>query len=223
VSTFVARSRRQAGFIPGMVIEINIALVILAVAVGILWQASTMKFRPQGVDAMKAELVAPAATSAPTEWGVAPAIDMTYIAKTEGWTGLIVPVLLVATVISIFVAALYWPYWVTLVALCAAWWYGLESAPGNQSVKFDKDGAVQLLGAVRFAAFMGASEKINLKGVEGVLVHKERPVAYLVFRKDERRLGWRIYADSQAEAHAIAALLQSSFQPPAAAKPEAKK
>ena len=219
----------QRGFIPGVVVEINIAIVVALVLVGILLPASQWKFKPQSIEPNPAYLVVPAAAtpSAPAGWPVAPraggGID---VRKAESpWTAWVVPALLVAVVVTIFTTALYWPYWLALVLLGATWWYGIESTPGLQTVKIGADGAIALAGAVRHTAVIGGSEKLDAKDVETVLVHKDQPVAYLIFRRDKKRLGWRIYAETQAEAQAIAALLQSKLKPPAPLpdKPEAKK
>ena len=202
-----------------MVIEINIAIVILLVAIGILLPASQLKFKPVPVDPKPVEFVAPAAPagSFPEGWGVAMSMDPLAIVRSYNpWTMWIVALLLVVTAVTVFVAALYWPYWVALIVLCAAWWYGLESIP-SQSVKITADGTMELRGYVRFAAPVGGIEKLSVKDIETVLVHKERPEAWVVFQRDKRRLGWRIYAETAAEAHAVAALLQSQLKPPATA------
>lgn len=224
----VSARSRQSGFIPGMVIEINIALAVAAVVVGLLLPASQWKFRPVPVDPRAAVFVVPGAAvaSAPAGWTVAPqAGGGVSLRKAESaWTAWVVPALVVATVVTIFTAALYWPYWLALVLLGATWWYGLESAPGLQSVRIGADGALELKGAVRHTAVIGGSEKVAANEVETVFVHKDLPQVFLVYQRDKKRLGWRIYADTPAEAHAIAALVQSSLKPaPATRQNDANK
>jgi hypothetical protein len=201
-----------------MVIEINIAIAVAAVLVGLLLPASQWKFKPVPLEANPALLVAPAAAvaSAPAGWTVAPqAGGGISLRKAESaWTAWVVPALIVATVVTIFTAALYWPYWLALVLLGATWWYGLESAPGLQSVKIGADGAIELKGAVRHTAVIGGSERVAAQEIETVFVHKEHPEVYLVYQRDKERRGWRIYAETPAEAHAIAALVQSHLKPP---------
>jgi len=211
-----------------MVIQINIAIAVAAVVVGLLLPASQWKFKPLPVDPKATVFVAPAAViaSAPAGWTVAPQEGGgVSLRKAESpWTAWVVPALIVATVVTIFTAALYWPYWLALVLLGATWWYGLESAPGLQSVKIAADGALELKGAVRHTAVIGGSEKVGAKEFDTVLVHKERPEVYLVYQRDKKRLGWRVYADTPAEAHAIAALVQSRLKPaPANRQNDAKK
>ena len=217
---------RQRGFIPGTVIEINVSLALLGIAVAVLWTWSTMKYHPVNMESFKAVVVAPAAATvaAPAGWTVKQAEGGTTVIQRgePAWQTLIVPVLLVLTVISIFVAPLSWPYWTMLVVLCGAWGYGATLGPGNQNMRVAQDGSVALVGMARFALLVAKTQAVPAKDVEAVLVHKQQPEAYLVFRVGDVRRGWRIYADTPADAHAVAALVQSKLKPPPApaAKPE---
>ncbi|HET9403899.1 MAG TPA: hypothetical protein VFO57_04915 [Burkholderiales bacterium] len=215
---------KQAGFIPGMVIEINCAIAALGLAVVVLWSWSLMKYHPPAIDTMKAELVAPVAATAamPDGWTVAQGEGgATVIRSIEpGLPAWVFPVLLLGTLVSIFVCPLQWPYWLFLAGLCGVWGAGIGlGGPGNQNVKIAADGSVELRGAARFAAIVVRGETVAAQNVETVLVHKERPEAYVVFRKNDTRRGWRIYADKPADAHAVGVLVQSKLKPPPAAKP----
>jgi hypothetical protein len=219
--------RRARGFIPGIVVEINISITVLGIALAVMWPWSTGIYHLRSVDSMKAELVAPVAATAavPEGWTVAQGEGgATVIRRYEpGWQTWIVPVLALATVISIFVAPLQWPFWLMLAGLCGAWGYGIALGPGNQSVNIATDGSVELRGAARFAGPVIRGESVDARNVETVLVHKDRPEVHLVFRKNESRTGWRIYADKSADAHAVGALVLSKLKPPPAAKPDDKK
>ena len=215
----------QRGFISSVSIDINISIAVLLVAVAVLWPWSTMKYQHVPMEPIKAEVVAPAAATAaaPAEWTVKQAEGGTTVIQRgePAWQALIVPVLLVLTVISIFVAPLSWPYWTLLVVLCGAWGYGATLGAGNQNMRVAQDGSVALVGMARFALLVAKTQAVPAKDVEAVLVHKQQPEAYLVFRMGDVRRGWRIYADTPADAHAVAALVQSKLKPPA--KPEAGK
>jgi hypothetical protein len=211
---------RQRGFIPGVVIEINIALAALGIAVAVLWPWSANPFRLLMIEPRAAELVA----ASPAGLTVVPEGWMTERGRGGSTTiqrieppalRWIVPALLVCTAIAIVVCPLQLPFWLLLAALCATWGYAIRAGPVEQSVTIHADGSVVLHGSARLARWISREETVAGKDIDTVLVHKADAVAYVVFLKGKARFGWRIYAASQADARAIAGLVLSRLKPPA--------
>jgi len=213
-------ARRQAGFIPGVVMEINFAIAILGIAVAVLWPWSANQFRPLTIGPRAAELVAPSPAGfavVPEGWMVERGQGgITAIRSIEPpalrW---IIPALLACTVAAIFACALQLPFWLLLAALCATWGYANHAGPVEQSVTINADGSVVLRGSARLAGWISREETVAAKDVDTVLVHREDAVVYVVFLKDKTRFGWRLYAASPANARAVAGLVQSRLKPPA--------
>ena len=204
--------RRQAGFIPGVVMEINLALAALALAVVVLWSWADGPLRPPLVDANDPALVAPAAGPNPVPpqaWTLTHAPNGSVVLQRAEPVGLmwIIPILIAAALVVAFVLPLMWPFWLALAILCAVWTYANSSDPVSQSITLAKDGSVTWRTSARFAGIIGRSQSVAAKDIENVRVHKDRPEVYIVYLVDtNRRRGLRLYADSAADAHAIAAL-----------------
>lgn len=211
----------QAGFIPGMAIEINISIAVLGIVFAVLWSWSLFPFSPLSVEPIKAELVAPgvATPAMPEHWRVTQDEGGAAVIRfgEPAWQSLILPVLLLAAIIALFVAPLQWPYWLLLACLGGAWGYGITLGPGSQQVKIAPDGTVEVRSAARFAWLVLKGKTLAAHDVETVLVHKTRPEAYVVFRAGDDRRGWRLYTDEPAEAHAVAAAVRARLKPPPAA------
>jgi hypothetical protein len=216
----ISIARRQSGFVPGFVMEINFALAALGMAVAVLWPWSANQFRPLTIEPRAAELVAasPAGVAVvPEGWAVERGRGGSIAIQRIELPALrwIVPALLVCTVIAIFACPLQLPFWLLLAALCATWGYAIRSGPIEQSVTIHADGSVALRGSAHLAGWISREEIVAGKDVDTVLVHKADAVAYVVFLKGKTRFGWRIYAASQTDARAVAGLVLSGLTPPA--------
>ena len=223
-------ARKEAGFGSYGFVETKIGIAVLGIVLAVLWPWASGLLQPVPIASRAAELVAPAVASTiavPSGWRVVQDKDgSTVIQRQEPeWQRWIAPVLLFATAVAIFLTPLAWsPFWILLAALCGVLGYGIHLRPVEQSLKIAANGSVEMSGTARFSAIMGKSETVYAENVDTVLVHKEQPVAYFVYLKRGDRTGWRIYADSSADARAIAALVQSRLKPkPPADKPADKK
>jgi len=201
--------------------EINIALAVLGVAVAVLWPWSAHSFRPLAIEPKAAELVVPATaaiTLMPEGWTMARGRGGTSVMlRTEPpalrW---IVPALIAATAISVFACPLQAPFWLLLAGLCGIWGYAIHAGPLAQSVTINADGSAALQGSARLAGLISREETVAAHDMAGVFVHRARAEAYVVFLKGKTRYGWRVYAASPADAHAVAALMHSRLKRPAA-------
>jgi hypothetical protein len=193
------------------VIEAQISLAALGIVVAVLFYWSGDAFRPLGIEPRKAELVVPAPgsiLSLPAGWTVTgePGKAAAIHRDEPIWLKLVVPVSIAAAAVCAFLFPLSPPFWALLVLLCGVWGYGIYGNPVEQSVSVAADGSLTLHGSARLAWIAQRTESVPAKAVETVLLHKDRPEVYIVFTRDQTRVGWRVYADSVADAQALAAL-----------------
>jgi hypothetical protein len=213
----MGRARTEAGFVSHVVVDIQISLVALAVAVAALLPPA---FGQLGPVAMEPKLASELLEVKP-DGGVHVPAGWTFARNRDGTTGLarsepaalrwVAPVLLVAAVVMMFVCPLQLPYWLLLAALCGAWGYAVHAGPVEQSVRIRTDHTITLRGSARLNGVLGRSVTVPAKDVETVLVHDRRAEAYFVYRVGREKYGWRIYADTPADARALAALIGSSL------------
>ncbi len=205
---------------PGVVIQINIALAALGIAVAVLWPWSAHSFRPLPIEPGSAEFAAPATTAivlVPQGWMLARGQGGAAVIRSTEPPALkwVIPGLLAAAVFAIFACPLQVPFWLLLAGLCGTWGYAIHAGPLDQSVTIHADGSIVLRGSARLAGLISREERIAASDVVAVLVRKARAEAHVVFLRGKARYGWRLHAASPADARAVAALVQSRLKRPA--------